>query len=90
MHSNKIILLLINYVYNSIINPKKIFNVKKSIVDNIFVMASKSFANQSEEEEMEECVLLDNVELSLPIPHGIFVSIIKFFKLRTLHKSILG
>ena len=90
MHSNKIILLLINYVYNSIINPKKNFNVKKSIVDNIFVMASKSFADQSEEEEMEECVILDNMESSLPIPHGIFVSIIKFFKLRTLHKSILG
>ena len=53
-------------------------------------MASKSLADQTEEEEMEECVILDNVESTLPIPHGIFVSIIKFFKLRTLHKSILG
>ena len=72
------------YVYNSILNPKKIFNVKKSIVDNLFVMASssKSWADQVEEEEMEEGVMpappiLNNVESStLPIHHGIFLSII--------------
>ena len=71
------------YVYNSILNPKKNFNVKKSIVDNIFVMASssKSWADQVEEEEMEEGVIpappiLNSVESTLPIHHGIFFSII--------------
>ena len=67
------------YVYNSILNPKKNFNVKKSIVDNIFVMASKSLADQTEEEEMEECVILNNVESTLPIHHGIFSLLLNFF-----------
>ena len=52
-------LLLIRkfYVYNSILNPINYFNVKKSIVDNIFLMALKSWSDMVEEEEMEEGVM---------------------------------